>query len=93
MLAADTLQHKRAAAPQLSSERFLGDVARVEWVLHRAATAADSKADIGSFALFASAYPVVSIIHARLQGKPALAQLAVLLGGGLRTRAGLAPGP
>ena len=90
------------AAPQLSSEPFLGDVARVEWALHCATTAADSTADIGSFALLASAdpeqatltlsdgvvalasaYPVVSIIHAHLQGEPTLAQAAALLGEGV----------
>ncbi len=89
------------AAPQLSGEPFLGDVARVEWALHCAATAADTTADIGSFALLASAdpeqatltlsdgvvalasaYPVVSIIHAHLQGEPTLAQAAALLGAG-----------
>ena len=89
------------AAPQLSGEPFLGDVARVEWALHCAATAADSSADIGSFALlasgdpklatltlsegvvtFVSAYPVVSIIHAHLQGEPTLAQAADLLAAG-----------
>ncbi|MBC7609134.1 MAG: putative DNA-binding domain-containing protein [Polaromonas sp.] len=42
------------AAPQLASEPFLGDVARVEWALHCAATAADSTVDLGSFALLAS---------------------------------------
>lgn len=42
------------AAPQLASEPFLGDVARVEWALHVAATAADSTADMASFALLAS---------------------------------------
>lgn len=45
------------AAPQLSSEPFLGDVARIEWALHCAATAADSTADIASFALLASGDP------------------------------------
>ena len=38
------------AAPQLAGEPFLGDVARVEWALHRAATAADSQLDLASFA-------------------------------------------
>lgn len=94
------------AAPQLSSEPFLGDVARVEWALHCAATAADSAADIGSFALlasgdpeqvsltlsdgvvaFASTWPVVSIIHAHLQGEPTLAQAAALLGEGVSEHA------
>ena len=90
------------AAPQLASEPFLGDVARIEWALHCAATAADSTADIGSFALLASgdpekatltlsdgvvalasAYPVVSIVHAHLQGEPTLAQVAALIGEGV----------
>ncbi len=90
------------AAPQLANEPFLGDVARIEWALHCAAAAADSAADIGSFALLANAdseqatltlsdgvgvlaslYPVVSIIHAHLQGEPTLAQAAALIGEGI----------
>ncbi len=38
-------------APQLVDEPFLGDVARVEWALHLAATAADANADLPSLAL------------------------------------------
>ena len=90
------------AAPQLASEPFLGDVARVEWALHAAATAQDATLDAASFALLASgdpeqttlslsdgtttlasAYPVVSIMHAHLHGEPTLAQAAALLGDGI----------
>ncbi len=39
------------AAPQLANEPFLADVARVEWALHRAATAADVQPDLPSLAL------------------------------------------
>ena len=39
------------AMPQLASEPFLADVARVEWALHRASTAADAQTDIASLAL------------------------------------------
>lgn len=45
------------AAPQLSSEPFLGDVARIEWALHCAATAEDAIPDPYSFALLASGDP------------------------------------
>ena len=45
------------AAPQLSTEPFLGDVARIEWALHCAAISADSTIDMASFALLASAAP------------------------------------
>ena len=40
-------------APQLASEPFLGDVGRIEWALHSAATAPDSALDAASFALLA----------------------------------------
>ena len=43
-----------AAAPQLAAEPFLADVARVEWALHSAATAADAALDAASFALLAT---------------------------------------
>ena len=88
-------------APQLANEPFLGDIARVEWALHAAATAQDAVTDAASFALLAStdpaqttlslsdgattmasAYPVVSIIHAHLHGTPTLAQAGALLGAG-----------
>jgi hypothetical protein len=39
------------ATPQLKEEPFLGDVARVEWALHGAASAADPQPDLASFAL------------------------------------------
>ena len=39
------------AAPQLADEPFLGDVARIEWALHRAGTARDAVPDLSSFAL------------------------------------------
>ena len=71
------------ALPQLVDEPFLADVARLEWALHRAASAPDAVLDAPSFALLsdeapvglafcsgtysmASAYPVVSIIHAQI---------------------------
>lgn len=44
-------------APQLAGLPWLADVARVEWALHRAATAADAWADPGSFALLQQADP------------------------------------
>ena len=44
-----------AAAPQLADEPFLADVARIEWALHRAATAPDAVLDAASFALLAGA--------------------------------------
>lgn len=92
-------------APQLASEPFLADVARIEWALHRASFAADASADLASFAclsaeapatpaltlspgvwLLASAFPVVSLIHAnRLSAadrQPALAHAAALLASG-----------
>ena len=43
------------AAPQLADEPFLGDVARTEWALHRAATAPDAGLDAASFALLSEA--------------------------------------
>ena len=43
------------AAPQLSDEPFLGDVARIEWALHSAATAPDAVLDAASFALLSTA--------------------------------------
>ncbi|MES2282356.1 MAG: putative DNA-binding domain-containing protein [Pseudomonadota bacterium] len=45
------------AAPQLAHEPFLGDVARIEWLLHCAATAADAIADVASLALLAGDAP------------------------------------
>ena len=37
--------------PQLAEEAYLPDVARIEWALHQAATAADAEADLASLAL------------------------------------------
>lgn len=37
--------------PQLAEEAYLPDVARIEWALHQAATAADASADLTSLAL------------------------------------------
>ena len=94
------------AAPQLANEPFLGDVARVEWALHAAATAQDAVPDPASFTLLAngdpeqttlslsdgvtmlaSAYPVVSIMHAHLLGEPSLTQAAARLGAGVAEHA------
>jgi Putative DNA-binding domain len=49
-----------AAAPQLADEPFLADVARIEWALHRAASAPDAVLDAASFALLSgdAAQPV-----------------------------------
>jgi len=43
------------AAPQLADEPYLGDVARIEWALHCAATAPDAVLDAASFALLSRA--------------------------------------
>lgn len=43
------------AAPQLAGEPFLGDVARIEWALHQAASALDAQVDAASFALLSGA--------------------------------------
>jgi Putative DNA-binding domain len=94
----DQLPEFLAHAPQLADEPFLADVARIEWALHRAASAPDVLLDAASFALLsgdaaqpvslalvpgtytlASAYPVVSIIHAHLSGQPTLDEAADLL--------------
>ncbi|MCZ8257335.1 MAG: DNA-binding domain-containing protein [Polaromonas sp.] len=45
------------AAPQLADEPYLSDVARIEWALHQAATAADAQPDPHSFALLSAADP------------------------------------
>ncbi len=47
------------AAPQLADEPYLGDVARLEWLMHRAATAADVESDLASFTLLASSEPAL----------------------------------
>jgi hypothetical protein len=46
-----------AASSQLADEPFLPDVARIEWALHRAATAADCTVDAASFALLTQHAP------------------------------------
>lgn len=48
-------------APQLVEEPFLSDVARVEWALHRAATAPDAALDAASFALLGESDPARSV--------------------------------
>lgn len=53
----DALAAFLEAAPQLADEPYLGDVARVEWALHRAATTADTRPDPHSFALLSEADP------------------------------------
>lgn len=45
------------AAPRLADEPYLADVARLEWLMHLAASAADVEADLSSFALLASGDP------------------------------------
>jgi Putative DNA-binding domain len=40
-----------SSIPQLAEEAYLPDVARIEWALHQAATAADAQADLASLAL------------------------------------------
>jgi hypothetical protein len=51
----DALAAFLEASPQLADEPYLGDVARVEWALHQAATAADVQPDPHSFALLSEA--------------------------------------
>ncbi len=53
----DGLADFLAASSQLADEPYLGDVARVEWALHQAATAADARPDPQSFALLSCADP------------------------------------
>ncbi|WP_066149515.1 HvfC/BufC N-terminal domain-containing protein [Hydrogenophaga pseudoflava] len=45
------------ASDQLSDVPYLGDVARAEWALHRAGSAADAEPDLPSFARLASEDP------------------------------------
>ena len=45
------------ASDQLADEPYLADVARLEWALHKAASAADGLADAASFALLAEHEP------------------------------------
>ncbi len=46
-----------AALPQLATEPFLPDVARTEWLLHEAASAADDEAALASFGLLGQLEP------------------------------------
>lgn len=46
-----------AQLPQLAEEPYLPDVARCEWAVHRAATAADASARLESFALLGECDP------------------------------------
>ena len=48
-----------SAEPQLAGEPYLGDVARLEWLLHEAASAADVAADLASFALLGAEDPAL----------------------------------
>lgn len=52
------------ATPQLADEPFLGDVARIEWALHRAGTAADAVPDLSSFALLAESGSATLVLSA-----------------------------
>ena len=53
----DALPDYLAHSPQLQDEPYLADVARVEWVLHRCATAPDAVADPASLALLTTEDP------------------------------------
>jgi hypothetical protein len=53
----DALPGFLQANDQLSDVPYLGDVARAEWALHRAASAADAEPDLPSFARLASEDP------------------------------------
>jgi hypothetical protein len=57
---------------QLQDEPYLGDVAALEWALHRAASAADAEVDAASFALLASHEPLAL----RLQLAPGCAVMS-----------------
>ena len=52
------------AAPQLADEPFLGDVARIEWALHRAGTARDAVPDLSSFALLSESSSATLVLSA-----------------------------
>lgn len=52
------------ATPQLADEPFLGDVARIEWALHRAGTALDAVPDLPSFALLAESSSATLVLSA-----------------------------
>lgn len=70
------LAHFVAQAPQLADEPYLSDLAWLEWALHQAATAQDSSADPGSFALLSSQDPALSPEHLFLRLAPGVAVLA-----------------
>lgn len=53
----DALPGFLATNPQLADVPYLADVARVEWALHRAASAPDGVADLATLALLSSADP------------------------------------
>ena len=46
-----------SSIPQLAEEAYLPDVARIEWALHQAATAADAQIDLTSLALLTQPDP------------------------------------
>lgn len=54
----DALPNFLQASDQLSDAPYLGDVARAEWALHRAASAADAEPDLPSFARLGSEDPL-----------------------------------
>ena len=64
-----------AAASQLADEPFLADVARLEWALHRAASAPDAVLDAASFALLQSGDDAPPVSLALSSGVQTLASL------------------
>lgn len=52
------------AAKQLADEPFLGDVARIEWALHRAGLAADAEPDMPSFGLLGQSDSATLVLSA-----------------------------
>jgi hypothetical protein len=60
------LAHEIAGLPQLASEEpYLPDLARLEWLVHLASTAADAPPDMASFALLATCEPeAVALVSA-----------------------------
>ena len=56
-----------AADPQLAAEPYLADVARLDWALHRAATAADDEAPPAEQDLMRLAGPDPSSLYLRLR--------------------------
>ncbi len=59
----DTLADFIDAAPQLAAEPCLGDVARLEWLIHLASSAADVETDLPSLALLASGDPAQNTLR------------------------------